>query len=606
MFYVTTIQSVRGNLAVDTQGKALSLIGYLPVQAGDSVFTDGTVIFGHAPPKGETILLDEELSGIPLLGDSCLLNDGELRGYFTRQGKYKQFKVFQDDWIVNSEKDFAHGNDFQSDEKIIDAEITANGDEFIVTGGIYHDRRSPLLSCYVLKPFNDDRLFVWEIPRLISFFGTFFVSQYLGSDYFPDSKKPASIFRNGQNENSLDLQPYARDVEERALLAAQKIMEQQYTEEDIENNDIRTILISKKNPNYDWDFDYYETYSYRHVEKIYEIRSESDHPWAPAGTLDEPLSQLPRRPEQPFIAYTTAYVLTCSVGDNGFDGIVFAASYGYCFPYIKPGMAELFYTIGITHLYEWKCVPFGASCLYRINSSEISPIAFRDFGGIDSDIVVIKEDTAFLQTITVGHATNTPVSTVLDTRHLSLLSGLPALELDENFLLPVGNGFYHMDTFGRLTFFNSDRQKIADNIPVHDDFFHVEVEHGEFDETDIYNARFNNKPWLVCNVYSSDGKVQKTHMDIGAGAPDGIIAESDKQPVDVAPLDGYYIKQSNGSLVPLQFTPLFFQFKNGSYLYGVKGGKLFFKKKNGEELLIGDGLRNFRLRELKDMSKAKK
>ena len=55
MFYATKIKEVAGDKAVDEQGKVLSFIGYLPVEVGDTVFTDGTIIFGNATPKGSAM-----------------------------------------------------------------------------------------------------------------------------------------------------------------------------------------------------------------------------------------------------------------------------------------------------------------------------------------------------------------------------------------------------------------------------------------------------------------------------------------------------------------------------------------------------------------------
>ena len=53
--------------------------------------------------------------------------------------------------------------------------------------------------------------------------------------------------------------------------------------------------------------------------------------------------------------------------------------------------------------------------------------------------------------------------------------------------------------------------------------------------------------------------------------------------------------------------------KNGEYLFGIHkdeerdiAGKLFLIREDGQVEQVGEGLKNFRLRELKKMSKAKK
>ena len=128
MFYKTQIQSVTNGGAVDVNGRSLRFIGYLPVKAGDIVFTDGNVIFGNAPPKGAPAVSDMP-SGIPVLADYDSSGANELRGYFTDRGKYKPNKIKGDMWLVNDKKTYKHDTD---DSNIIDAEIAADGSLYTV------------------------------------------------------------------------------------------------------------------------------------------------------------------------------------------------------------------------------------------------------------------------------------------------------------------------------------------------------------------------------------------------------------------------------------------------------------------------------------------
>lgn len=131
MFYKTQIKSVTNDGVLDIQGKSLKFIGYLRVKPGDTVFTDGKFIFGNVPPKGTPAIFDEP-SGIPVLGDKDSSGSEELQGYFNRNGKYRKYKVAGDKWIVNDKKTYAHDN---GEENIIDAEIArdSNGKEI----GVY-------------------------------------------------------------------------------------------------------------------------------------------------------------------------------------------------------------------------------------------------------------------------------------------------------------------------------------------------------------------------------------------------------------------------------------------------------------------------------------
>ena len=122
MFYATQIKSVHSGGAIDVSGRSLRFIGYMPVKAGDTVYTDGKIIFGHAPPKGAPVIFDEQ-SGIPVLGT------GDLRGYFTSQGRYKTARIAGNNWIVNDKRKYQH----DTGSNIIDAEIADDGNGSLLT-----------------------------------------------------------------------------------------------------------------------------------------------------------------------------------------------------------------------------------------------------------------------------------------------------------------------------------------------------------------------------------------------------------------------------------------------------------------------------------------
>ena len=602
MFYKTRIKNVTDYGAVDVNGRPLRFIGYLPVKAGDTVFTDGRFIFGNAPPKGAPAIFNEP-SGVPVLGDFDSSGENELRGYFTMRGNYKKFNIAKDSWITNSKKNFAHGEETFDNEDVIDADITDSGDELIVTNGIYQNSR-PVTSTFVYATVNDSRLFwydrvSWErLHWLISlvYRKEFAVIEHiLGAADFPAEQTPAKIFTNGQVSAELDLAPFAENVEQRALACAEQIMAQSYTDT---TSDLTTFLVSDH-------YDTYATYSYSTPEIItsnenFRMPSTAGGVYsAPINTVDEPAHP---PPDEPVIVYSAAHILTSNISDKGFDGIIFAAAYGYCFPRIRPRFSFLHGSI-FDKIYEWKCIPFGFSALYRVTEgiADFEPIAARAFGGVDCDLPAIKGDMAFLHSFQGGIDTNNPITAAREYRHIELLPTFENADFSDNIFFPIGDGFYRMDKFGRLSFYDSMKNIIAENIPVHKDYYHVEMAHGEFLD-DFSNPFFNNKPHLFhCKIYTSDGEVKDTTINL-ITLRNNIYSDAG----DFPPMDGYYIKSPTGSLEPLQFTPLFYQFKNGSFLYGVKGGNLYLKTKGGIEQLIGDGSKNFRLRELKKISKAKK
>ena len=127
MFYRTQITKTGAGYAVDTSGKRLRFIGNYPCQAGDYVWTDGTVIFGNISVKPQPVIFDEVKSGIPILASNFDSegNDTLVRGYFDKSGNFKKYSVAEDNWIVNNSKFFKHGEGF-----FIDVEISDTGDVF--------------------------------------------------------------------------------------------------------------------------------------------------------------------------------------------------------------------------------------------------------------------------------------------------------------------------------------------------------------------------------------------------------------------------------------------------------------------------------------------
>lgn len=645
MFYQTQIAQLQGGIAIDKQGKRLRFIGNLPCQVGDYVWTDGAVIFGHVPTRFTPSIPDID-GGIPILADN-------LRGYFTERGKFKNFNIVQDDWIVNSRKNFEHGADTFDSEKVIDAIADDSGNSLVVTGGIYNDRRPCIQTdAFSFTPYG---LQLWE--WVINYSDKYVnmstsdsepYEQLLGSDGFNNFSEPVRIFINGVQNKEINLIQYARDTENRALDCASVIMQKSYVvdvnDDTFWKKDPTKEYASKISPDSLLTPEQLSLLLSTRLTCRKELKMLAGY-YALADEIKIPRI-LRSLPEEPFIAYTSAQVLTANTNNVGeFDGVIFVSTYGYCFPKIQPRfmlywdsateyitikdsngnfkevVLNFFDRAGIEYkrgwrIFERKCVPFGFSAFYRIG--DLTPVAFRDFGGINSDLLIIDEafTSFYLQAGVGGIAPSGSIATVGKSRHVELLSGLIPKKIDDNFFLPVGTGFYKMDKFGRLSFYNSDKMKIADNVPVHKDFCHIEVKHGEY-KFRYVPFYFNDKPYLRCSIYTSDGQVKEKAMIISPENNSGNYRDEQGNPIEtilteqgdpkktLAPIDGYYIKTANGTFKPLQFTPLFYQFKNGSYLYGIRGGKLYFKHSDGTTEIVGNGVKNFRLNKLKNISKAK-
>ena len=503
MFYQTQVKSIIQGGVIDVHGKELSLIGNKLVKQGDFIWTDGKVVFGNTPIRGGGILHAEQ-SGIPILANN-------LRGYFDKVGNFKSFGIAQDDWITNSNKYFTHGLEHFNENKVIDAYITDKGKKLIVTDGFYHDNHtfdfSFIKICFVEPNAHYDSPPYSARTAYPSVF-----EQTLGSDIFPKDKLNALLYVDDKKVDEIDLEIYSKDVEQRALQVASQIMEQDY-----QTNDFTLPVEYLGNT---------LIYSYRGtpIEEI--TKYHRDITWW-RNSIDRPAES---PPDKPFIAHTSAHILTSNIGDNGFEGLIFATTYGYCFPHIQPRFSSQYLSpndIGddfygragnFEFLEEVECVPFGFSAIYQIGSDV--PVAYRSFGGINSENVhFIDCRDAYLKCwIPIGSSARVPVKDIMQTRDIEFSVNSASLDLSEDILFPVGEGFYSMDKFGRLSFFNSNRQKIADDIPVHKDFFHIEIEQGEcisenFEFTSFKGGstlptlRFNDKPFLHCKVYTPDGVV---------------------------------------------------------------------------------------------------
>ena len=290
MFYATQIESLTPNGAIDVHGRTLQFIGYLPVEAGDTVYTDGNVIFGNAPPKGAPPTVYEQ-GGIPVLCDEDASGESELRGYFTQGGKFKSYRIKGNDWIVNDKKNYTH--DEGSD--IIDAEIGEDGSVYTATDGFYRKCQAVKYSNHLFQWFhgtNIPNLADSTVPYLVHAGVYDFVGEEitLGAEA-DDINTPVSIYKNGKKVVEFSLKEYATLAEEAALRCSGELM-----------------------------------------KKSADITQTTG---LPQQDVPENYFKQPPPPSEPFVALTYARIETFRINPQGdWDAIIFASAYGYCFPYI--------------------------------------------------------------------------------------------------------------------------------------------------------------------------------------------------------------------------------------------------------------------------------
>ena len=224
--YQTVLRSVNGYTAIGANGEKLQFVGNWYGSAGDTVWTDGNIIFGHSPLRASSTMMTlSSNSGIPVLCEN-------LCGYFSSTGTWSAYDVAQYDWIVNNENYFFSS----SDSTVKDAIVSAKGDLYLVSGGEYVDYQ---------QISKNDR-FYWLLPNPNAE-----ATVYLGhvqsgwTDYDFFVKKAICTFSNTENysfgsigENKqdtikiykndakiaeIDLTPFAENLKEKFIKGGMEV-----------------------------------------------------------------------------------------------------------------------------------------------------------------------------------------------------------------------------------------------------------------------------------------------------------------------------------------------------------------------------------------------
>lgn len=307
-FFQTQLRQVFDGLGIDTSGRRLIFVGSLPVEAGDYVWTDGTVIFGNVSKKTLSPMIAEK-AGIPVhggVGEWFLEDDPEQFrvGYCKSSGTFKDYNIVRGDWIVNDGENIRAGDETFEEQKVLDAELGEEGELFLVTDGRYRENQ-------VRRYTNNLYLRRYRCPATLGdAFSEFSVGTSDGRPTFaclvytyayngstvafgldPAQELPPELcnadrdikfFRNGEQIGSFNLKSFADAAAELAWTIEPKIMA---------NTSTDTAAIN--------------------------------------------LTQQPAPPEA-FIAMKYARVISMHVSKNGdWDAIISASAYGYCFPYLS-------------------------------------------------------------------------------------------------------------------------------------------------------------------------------------------------------------------------------------------------------------------------------
>lgn len=134
--YRTRVRTVAAGGIIDDSGRYLAVMGRLPVQPGDMVYTDGNVVYGHSPLKEGRHT--KVLSGIPIAivgkeGNAFIL---KYQGYISSSGVFHEYKFAKPplSYIVNNTnrivKERATGD-------VLDAFLSSNNDYYTTKYSAY-------------------------------------------------------------------------------------------------------------------------------------------------------------------------------------------------------------------------------------------------------------------------------------------------------------------------------------------------------------------------------------------------------------------------------------------------------------------------------------
>lgn len=605
-FYQTQLKSVGNGAAVDVEGKHLTFIGDYPCQAGDTVWTDGKIIFGHVPIRG-TALTTPELGGIPVLAD-------KLRGYFDKNGMFKKYSIAEDDWITNDKRLFRHGEVDVDAKKIIDAEVSTTGKLLTVTDGIFRKNQYVKYDnhMYIQRTYGiDENMETYQVFHSVNGFLSEEIT--LGVD---DEDRDTDIvfYENNIPTQNVNLKQYADLAAELALSVKDKIMQQSDSETPVVN-------------------------------------------WT---------NQPP--PPEDFIAVSTAKVATMHLHKNGdWDAVIISSAYGYCFPYVvfdasiflasfPPNAFSTFHTYQEAKPFIWALETCLANFEYVVYEEKKLPVTFnaekyQEFPGNKTliwdwyHVYLVKAADYYMQRAKFKYRRWFPMmfnackiikvhnGEVTDTIY-SKAGGGHSLNLDkyswdartvyyrqsDDFIVeepevnnswqfPLDeNYFFKANGLKLEAVYNSKGEKIVD-IPAeissdfNKNFFEAYFLYPM--ETDSKLDR--NANWLAENqqvelseIWGAIISTPKLHYKKISN--DGVQELWDWTPPNNDFLSGWFKENAEDLRINHCFTKL----KNSEYLLGTYEGDLFKFKTNDETEKVDSNLKNFRLRELKKVTNAKK
>lgn len=121
------VRSVGVGCVVDDNGRSLRVIGNMPIKDGDTIWTDGRIVYGHRPTRPNVKPMIEA-KGTPVLSS-------KLNGYIEEDGRYKSkdwgVENRTDNYFINNERIiFENAGTNYTDMIVLDAEVSEVSNEY--------------------------------------------------------------------------------------------------------------------------------------------------------------------------------------------------------------------------------------------------------------------------------------------------------------------------------------------------------------------------------------------------------------------------------------------------------------------------------------------
>ena len=504
------------------------------------------------------------------------MGDDDLRGYFTKNGTYKKYSIAGNDWLVNSEKIYAHDD---GEENIIDAEIAEDDGIYTVeknnTGSVpdnYDD-------CIYQVTVHSEAMYSFSLARLgmnsveatyrkgntLSYTISLNGVEYFRADDDVYKDSELNIKKDGSIIKTLKLSQLCEKAEAEARSNVTFVDVSAVFPEDYINS--RAILQNFKIlPNGKWE-----------ALILCEI-------WTERGFTYEsnPTAKATR------VNVTTTTTETKMEGNTSLhQEITFVNVTQQPEP-----IPSMLYSSTMAH------------CLYlfKVTSDDDIEYAFKSLFAYPLNLV------QYIGTITEGRPINKEITSPTSYPYIREYDATDNLFLDQN-----GNIF-------APDFDSSDETRALRYCSRYSYYFNSFREWGwnreyiyfsgvyKLSTQYVYNSQYSPNRTIIYGVENLEiterftFPVQEDYQarirnsgDIGTWQLDGIY-DGNKKIFDIASsaTDAHKWNMELASL------------KGSKFLFGIHDGALYKIDSNGNATQVGGGLKNFRLRELKKISKAKK